>query len=1850
MLGWQNNYTLGGPSWKGNPPLATTSQLNSTSAYTISVSNYFQNEIDGLLLSTGGTTNQWAQFSSITDVNIANFNIYSTNTIFAKGLSTNAISTSAIYANLITTTSLSTTFMSTNTLQANQIATQSLSTNFMSTNTILAATGDFTGLSATNASFTGLTAGSANITSLTGGASGTNGTFADLTVNNNAVFNNSVTDFKHHVLSNVDLIHSGSNSAVVGCNLTLRATNALLGYGGNIDFEANQGALVAANTVITLKAKNGNRGKIVLDAEPGYAGIQGEINLTATGGTPPSLASLGGRIHLSATNPAPLTSVSPSYVLQTADSILSYAGGLSPISGNYGYNYQQGLNGVNIVAGTVATIPNVPGTVYLYGTNLAGTGNSGGVRVQNGISVDVIYPYPTGFITPDYDLILRGNAAGNKVTLCNVRNIYSDGGNLCNFYIGFISNFAAEYLTVSNVATVSSLTTNVATVSTLNLDQLNLTTTPNFNNLNVYSTAFISSLTVNDVVFVRQREDFITLNVSSLFASTISSGSAYINQLSSSNINLITTPTYSLTQQFRSTTTGNYNSISTATNLILSTSISLTSATLPETPLINGFTMNSANIGYWASTIQVAYPPISGETLLSNTLDSISPNTGLITYKNLSGVPLGIFYLTNVGQSAIVLGQNFTYAFTWNGSYWDVNTSPANIQGTFGTSFSMYQTYNNTVFQSPDILTLDSALVNITGTLGDTDITTATVKTANINQLTSSNITLLNTPSYSIEQQFFSTSGGPFNTISSATNLILSTSMALTATTASENDFIANYNITINNVDYWASTINIYTGSAPNSYNFLTRLFNGVTGQLTYRNNGTGPLRITDYNTELTYVIPPTCNVQFTWAYANGWTANSNPVNVVQTFGTSFSVYQKYNKTILKTPDILELDCASLNILGSLADTTITTANITQLNSYNITLQNTNDFSIEQQFFSTTALGFNSISSVTNQILSTSMTFTTGGQEFQPFIPQYTLNATNEGQWASTVFLCTTSRQGTTNFLANISPLTGGQINYSNVSPRAITLVNQVGGTDFTVPVNCNYQYRWSGTNWTEIQSPAAIPSMTYGTSFSIFQTTRNTTLQTPDTLTLQAGNVNIPATLNINNVVADSGNFISTISTTNLNTTNLNTTNFTTVNLNAATGNITSFTASNINASNVTAVSNLIGRTLFYSNAVGSPPQGSVGITQSATYATSGTSPNFVDTNCNYQVFPNVSSLTNQTMMTNSINYPLLPGGFFTMAPLGIAGPVNLLADGKMTSTGPIANNLWPSSIMRVAGQTAGTSNYLVITVPNVKGSFMTLGTAPAPYGNVQYNLPGFNVQTALIPNQFHRWENTGSGWTCNLNATPYPSTMTTDTCSIVQQPGGIMQLNSRYINFGNNQRIVTYNERTLGTIQIVTPYGKAQVDNIAVQYQGVRFSSNDYNCTVSFSDYGASQVSLATNQVCVNTYTDANGLWLLQLRLTTPTIPGVDRECFWSYQVTLTPRSIASGNNTTASFGEIGPWEAMDIPAMHISSMTASTISMTASNNIIMASGMEIPIVLGEKNISLNANSNIDLVANNYITLEAQTDLFLSANDNIYGNTSSFFISNTYGNSVLGFDGGGTAAIYGISTVAIITDGNIALQSASSNIEASAPLTICNVRQPFIQYGGFTSSGNSGSNVVNIPIPYSTIYSYRAYVTMEDTEPAEMSAQRLTNSNFQVYWAQAGGGSHEVAWMTLGNLDIDNGTGTGTGTDTSTGTGTDTGTGTGTGSSSGSAAYDLINYIVGDSAYPSWTPGGSPDYYTVYYENSADDTSYSFYDSQTVYDSNAGFYSLTTNYWYRYYVRSHYGGSYVDSSNSVQEFCYPI
>jgi hypothetical protein len=78
--------------------------------------------------------------------------------------------------------------------------------------------------------------------------------------------------------------------------------------------------------------------------------------------------------------------------------------------------------------------------------------------------------------------------------------------------------------------------------------------------------------------------------------------------------------------------------------------------------------------------------------------------------------------------------------------------------------------------------------------------------------------------------------------------------------------------------------------------------------------------------------------------------------------------------------------------------------------------------------------------------------------------------------------------------------------------------------------------------------------------------------------------------------------------------------------------------------------------------------------------------------------------------------------------------------------------------------------------------------------------------------------------------------------------------------------------------------------------------------------------------------------------------------------------------------------------------------------------------------------------------------------------------------------------------------------------------------VRTPVFQYGTVSTSGGSGSIVVNIPNAYTSATSYIALVSMEDATPAEMSVVRINASRIEIYWANGGGGAHTIAWSCQG------------------------------------------------------------------------------------------------------------------------------
>ena len=221
------------------------------------------------------------------------------------------------------------------------------------------------------------------------------------------------------------------------------------------------------------------------------------------------------------------------------------------------------------------------------------------------------------------------------------------------------------------------------------------------------------------------------------------------------------------------------------------------------------------------------------------------------------------------------------------------------------------------------------------------------------------------------------------------------------------------------------------------------------------------------------------------------------------------------------------------------------------------------------------------------------------------------------------------------------------------------------------------------------------------------------------------------------------------------------------------------------------------------------------------------------------------------------------------------------------------------------------------------------------------------------------------------------------------------------------------------------------------------------------------------------------------------------------------------------------------------------------------------------------------------------------------------------------------GTDTIYMSTGIVINSSNSISSLAAYNEIHQTPDFIVStcknsyyiqNIRQPFIQYGEVATSGSNSNVEILLQIPYSSILGYQAFGTMHDTTPAEISIMKSSPSSFTIFWDNASGGSHAIAWNTMGNVEEC--------------------------LAVGEPAYNLVNYITGDTMYASWSDDSTPDSYTVYVEQSSDDSSWSVYTTQDVYSNSADFYTLTQNYYYRFYVSSHYSGTRVDSSNSASQY----
>jgi len=319
----------------------------------------------------------------------------------------------------------------------------------------------------------------------------------------------------------------------------------------SLPISVDRGSDIGGNALFSVTSSNGNRGQIALTANGGYLnGLNGQIDIVANGATVgvyPADYATGGLINITANTPLSTLYTQTSAIKLSAASVLSYAGAITPLGSLAGYNYIQATLGVNIVAGGASSIPNTPGTIYLYGVN--------GTKIQNTLYVDMISNYPgsnlnihpgTAVDMTKVQFIGLGNASNASLSTSVIRG----DGNSQIYDFGVIS---------ATTLNTTLLNTNTLTTPPINSADLTIASTSFFGsnfNINVNSSYGLNLNTANSGIV---RVNGVPLNPSLYIENPLTASLDASNYSISNLSNLNGTPV----SNYLTTSTGLTNPVTT---------------------------------------------------------------------------------------------------------------------------------------------------------------------------------------------------------------------------------------------------------------------------------------------------------------------------------------------------------------------------------------------------------------------------------------------------------------------------------------------------------------------------------------------------------------------------------------------------------------------------------------------------------------------------------------------------------------------------------------------------------------------------------------------------------------------------------------------------------------------------------------------------------------------------------------------------------------------------------------------------------------------------------------------------------------------------------------------------------------------------------------------------------------------------------------------------------------------------------------------------------------------------------------------------------------------------------------
>ena len=222
----------------------------------------------------------------------------------------------------------------------------------------------------------------------------------------------------------------------------------------------------------------------------------------------------------------------------------------------------------------------------------------------------------------------------------------------------------------------------------------------------------------------------------------------------------------------------------------------------------------------------------------------------------------------------------------------------------------------------------------------------------------------------------------------------------------------------------------------------------------------------------------------------------------------------------------------------------------------------------------------------------------------------------------------------------------------------------------------------------------------------------------------------------------------------------------------------------------------------------------------------------------------------------------------------------------------------------------------------------------------------------------------------TCNANFNSYSVT----ACN-VQGASWFANLGGGYISWGNS-----------------TATGSG-----ILSYKGTTFPVSQYNCTIALLGTHVSCNAYGTAQTSLSAY-NSGGVWAwnayFQIQGNVHTFdPNLNVS--WDGSIQMTPKPFVSLTPDALYDISGNPWflgstlsTLTTIPFLQeafVSSMTASTLTIKAVENIAILADLSPPTFLGIGTVAINANSNIDLMANYDINIDAGHSMTLTANSTI-------------------------------------------------------------------------------------------------------------------------------------------------------------------------------------------------------------------------------------------------------------------------